>query len=138
VERYTHVLGDLLRDPERRRAMGGAARARISAHFTLDRMGDRMDALLQRATELATSNPRRIPSAAEAREAALAGVRVVQLTAPARASWLAARSPRLHTALFRTLNRVGMPLYRLGMRMGLHWLEPLKDRVFRALFPGAK
>jgi glycosyltransferase involved in cell wall biosynthesis/GT2 family glycosyltransferase len=138
VQRYADVLGELLGDRERRRAMGMAGRERIRAHFALDQMGERMDALLRRASELAASDPRRVPTADEAREAAVAGVRFVRLTSPAPASRIEARSPQLRRALLRVLSAVGLPLYRVGMRMGMHWLEPLKDRVFQALYQRGK
>ena len=51
---------------------------------------------------------------------------------------LFARSYPIRYALFRALRAVGMPIYEFGMRMGLHWLEPLKDRVFYALMGGRK
>jgi glycosyltransferase involved in cell wall biosynthesis len=77
VRRYADALGELLDDPSRRRAMGEAGRARIGEHFTLDGMGELMEELLARATELAASDPRPVPSANDARSAALDGVRIV-------------------------------------------------------------
>jgi glycosyltransferase involved in cell wall biosynthesis len=77
VRRYADTLGELLDDPSRRRTIGEAGRARSREHFTLDRMGKLMDELLARAIELAASDPRPVPSAEEARSAALAGVRIV-------------------------------------------------------------
>ena len=41
-------------------------------------------------------------------------------------------------AVFRMLRRIAMPLYNLGMRLGLHWLEDVKDRIYYALFPESK
>ena len=77
VRRYADALGELLDDPSRRRAMGEAGRARIREHFTLDGMGELMEELLARAAELAASDPRPVPSANDARSAALDGVRLV-------------------------------------------------------------
>jgi len=48
--------------------MADAARARIEAHFHLDAMGDRMEALLEKAIEQRSSNPGQVPSAGFARE----------------------------------------------------------------------
>lgn len=134
VRRYADVLGELLSNPERRHAMGAAGQARVRAHFTLDQMGERMVALLQRASEHALSTPRPVPTAAEARRGAVRGVEVVRWTTPAQ-SQFDSMSPRLRHALFRALSSAGAPVYRLGMTMGLHWLEPLKNRIFQTLFP---
>ena len=133
VLRYTDALVELIDDPDRRRRMGEAAGARIRAHFTLDRMGDRMNALLEHAGERVLSTALPVPAEEEARKAALEAVRV--------ASWevssIGPMSWRIRHVLFRALSMVGMPVYRLGVRMGMHWLQPLKDRVFRVLFPPA-
>lgn len=135
VRRYTAALRELLGDSELRRRMGAAGRARIASRFTLEHMGERMDGLLERARELATTSPRPIPSVEQAREAVLAAAGIAAGSAPVRSgpvSW------RLRHAVFRGLSAIGMPFYRLGIRLGAHWLEPLKDRVFRALFPRAE
>jgi glycosyltransferase involved in cell wall biosynthesis len=76
VRRYADALGELLEDPHRRQAMGEAGRARVREHFTLDGMGELMEELLARAAELAASDPRPVPSANDARSAALDGVRI--------------------------------------------------------------
>ena len=74
--------------PTRRRAMGEAGRARIREHFTLDGMGELMEELLARAAELAASDPRPVPSANDARSAALDGVRLVnEARAAAHSQW---------------------------------------------------
>ena len=160
VTEYCDALAELLVDHHRREAMGKAARARIGAHFTLDEMGDRMEAALERASDLARLSRHRVPSAEEARDAAREGVQTVwwdyplppslRETAgstnvrsyPVRQALFSAlrtgsgyaRSYQVRYALFRALRTVGMPIYDIGMRMGLHWLEPMKDRVFDALF----
>jgi len=134
VRRYTEVLAELLDDPDGRQRMGEAARARISADFTLDAMGDRMEALLQRAGEFAVSSPSSAPTEEEARKAAFEAVRIASWTSSARFSF-GPVSWWVRHAFFRALRAVGMPVYRLGMKLGLHWLQPLKDRVFHALFP---
>jgi hypothetical protein len=165
VTEYCDALAELLVDQGRREAMGKAGRARIRAHFTLEEMGDRMEAVLARAGELARSDRRAVPSAEEARNAAREGVRVVwwdyplppsrfreaaessfARSYPVRQALLRAwRTPGGYTTsyqvrytLFRALRTVGMPIYDIGMRLGLHWLEPLKDRVFAALFRQGK
>lgn len=135
VDRYVEALRELIDDPELRRRMGAAGRARLESEFTIERMGDRMEALLERATKLAASVSRPLPAEEEAREAALKGVRIAtwpSAAAPGAKSW------RLRHLVFRVLSAVAMPVYRFGIRLGAHWLEPLKDRVFRALFPRAE
>jgi glycosyltransferase involved in cell wall biosynthesis len=134
VQRYADVLTRLLGDPQQRAEMGEAGRARIRAHFTLDRMGDRMDELLERSSQLAASTPRAAPTPEQARAAALAAVRL--------ASWAAAQAPgrqqlpeRARLALYKSIAAVGLPLHRLAMRLGLHWIDRLRHRVAQALEP---
>jgi glycosyltransferase involved in cell wall biosynthesis len=134
---YTEALAELIDDRDRRQKMGVAARARISADFTLDRMGDRMDALLERARALPASTRSSAPAEEEARKAALDAVRIAASTSSA-GLFFGPISWRVRHVLFRALSVLGMPVYRLGMRLGARWLEPLKDRVFHALFPGAE
>ena len=115
VAEYCEVLARLLVDHGRREAMGKAARARVEAHFTLDEMGDRMEAVLERASDLAVSSRRTVPSAEEARDAAREGVRVVWWDYPkplpahafrAILGSLYARSYPGRLALFRALRTV--------------------------------
>ena len=58
VATYTQVLDDLIRTPERRKAMGKASRERIQAHFELEQMGDRMAYLLEQAERWHEEQPR--------------------------------------------------------------------------------
>lgn len=67
-EPYAQALLELMRDPDRKAAMARAARARIEAHFHLDAMGDRMEALLEQAIELRASDPRQAPDIGFGRE----------------------------------------------------------------------
>ncbi|MEX2556625.1 MAG: glycosyltransferase [Actinomycetota bacterium] len=134
VLRYTEILAGLIEDPGARRAMGDAARARIESDFTTERMGDRMEALLGRAIEVAASTPRVPPTSRAARDSAHEAVRTARWDSSAGSSF-GPISWRLRHIVYRVLNAVGMPVYRFGLRLGLHWLEPLKDRVFHALFP---
>jgi glycosyltransferase involved in cell wall biosynthesis len=139
VSEYARVLGELLNQPEKQRAMGEAGRQRVREHFPLDAMGARMDSLLDRAGELAVTGPRAIPPQDVSRAAVGEAVRDLAFSFPgappagdAPASW------RLRHAVFRVLSAIGIPVYRIGIRLGAHWLEPLKDRVHYALFPRAK
>jgi hypothetical protein len=114
--------------------MGDAGRARIEGDFTTERMGDRMEALLERAIEVAASTPRVPPTSRAARDSAHEAVRTAGWESSAGASF-GPISWRLRHVVYRMLSAVGMPVYGLGLRLGLHWLKPLKDRVFHALFP---
>lgn len=58
LERYVDALRGLIEDRALRARMARAGRERVLAHFTLDRMLDRMQALLDRSVELAASAPR--------------------------------------------------------------------------------
>ena len=59
AQRYVETLSALLDDPERRRALGAAARARVEQHFRLQDMGEAMvKALLERAPVLHAARPK--------------------------------------------------------------------------------
>jgi glycosyl transferase family 1 len=128
VRRYAEVLAQLLDDPDRRRALGAAARERIREHFQLERMGETMDALLEEARERARSRPRPLPTFEEARAAAVAAIHEVGWT---RAPAIVAGTPgtRLRRTLFELAARVGMPIHALAIRLGMHWVEGLRQRV---------
>ena len=49
VQSYTQVLGELLAQPERWRALGAASRARVQAHFRLDQMAEGLISLINEA-----------------------------------------------------------------------------------------
>jgi glycosyltransferase involved in cell wall biosynthesis len=55
---YVAALRALIADPGRRAAMAQAGRARVVAHFDSARLVERMQALLDRAAELAAAEPR--------------------------------------------------------------------------------
>lgn len=137
AERYTRVLAELLRDPERRQKMGEAGRKRIQESFMLDAMGRRMESILEQARIIAVEHPRPLPSADDARRAAVEAMRAAAWALP----WpsLALSGPlswRLRVRLLRALTVVGAPVYRLGMRMGFSRADALKERILRGLFPG--
>ena len=136
VVEYTRVLGELLAHPERRKQMGKAARSRIDQHFTLDRMGRQMEGLMSQATEAAKEQPRAVPWWEDSRKAAVESIRVVELSSASPGISQGSLSWRLRAGLFVALSAIGMPLYRLSLRLGFRWVEPVKDRLFRALFPG--
>lgn len=59
--RYAEVLADLIRQPELRRQMGKNSRARVEQHFSLEVMGERMEALITEAGRLRREMPRPVP-----------------------------------------------------------------------------
>jgi len=61
IQAYADILEDLLQSPERRKAMGQAAQARVRSQFDLEQMGDRMDTLFQKALRLSSSQPKPTP-----------------------------------------------------------------------------
>jgi glycosyltransferase involved in cell wall biosynthesis len=136
ASRYAEVLTALLADPDRRRRMGHAGKARIREGFTLDRMGDRMDALLERSRELARSEPGPAPTAEQAREAALAGIRLAA-RAPSGPVLYVGGALGWHARMLvlRGVAAAGGPLYRLSLRLGFHWVESVKRGLERVLLP---
>jgi len=55
---YVDALVPLIADPAHARAVGARGRQRITDHYQLTHMGDRMISLLERAAELKVSDPR--------------------------------------------------------------------------------
>jgi len=87
AQQYAEVLAELLRDPERRRAMGQAGRARVSSHFRLDQMGENMVHLLNEASRLHASHPRPTPSLGLGRACAAEAVEYARLSQLANELW---------------------------------------------------
>ncbi|MFG0325688.1 MAG: glycosyltransferase [Phycisphaerales bacterium JB037] len=76
---YAEALLGLILDPDRRRRMADASRARILDRFTLDAMGARMIELFDRAIDLHASAPRALPAEPLARELATRGLDYIRL-----------------------------------------------------------
>ena len=139
--RYAEALGMLLSDAARRKAMGEAARARVSEHFRLDQMSERMVALLERAIELHERQPRRPPDVDFAHAAAAQAIKYVRLSEMTHLTWRSlegpdcGRSSRASRSVraYATLVRLGYPFYRWGMSRGLTWLPALRERIEKAL-----
>lgn len=73
---YVAAVIGLLTDPARRAAMGRRARQRIVDHFRLDLMGERMDAFIRQAIDLAARADRAIPTSEEATRSAIEAIRL--------------------------------------------------------------
>lgn len=137
VARYVQALEGLLDDPDKRRLMGEAGQQRIRDLFLLDAMGSTMDDLLEHARQMAASNPRPCPTTELAHTAALNAVREVAAMLPGPTSLTGAPPMPVRLWLFRLTARIGMPIHRLGLRLGLHWIEGLRQRVADLLQPSA-
>jgi hypothetical protein len=118
--------------------MGEAGRQRIRDHFPLTTMGAKMDDLLEQARRLAQTSPRPVPTSDQAQQAALEAIREVEWSLP-RTSVVAVEplSTRLRWWLFKLATTVGMPIQRLAIRLGLHWVDGLRQRVANLLQPKA-
>jgi len=85
---YAAVLGRLLGDPRRVRALGAAARERIVREFGFEAMGARMLELFGRAERFKREYPRQVVSAGLARELALQGVEMLRIQELAEQLWV--------------------------------------------------
>lgn len=101
---YREALIALLSDPQRLAAMGAAARQRVSTHFSLATMGERINELLQQALARRRASSEQI-SSAEADVAAKQAVAFVEAELAARdRSWSARLQPaRILRSLMRRL-----------------------------------
>ena len=130
VQCYVETLSALLDDPERRRALGAAARARVEQHFRLPDMGEAMvNALLERAPVLHAARPK-----------SALGVRLslehVQITLEEQ-RLATALGPLIKYAALESLRwRVQTRVHALWQRFqysALWWrvLKPSKDALWR-------
>ncbi|MBY0263506.1 MAG: hypothetical protein K2Q20_14265, partial [Phycisphaerales bacterium] len=102
AQAYSDALEALILDPERTRALGAAARARIQEHFELDTMGRRLVDLLDHARDLHDRFPRQLITPGFARELALQGIEMVRVHEladflwPYRGKWLDREAQERH------------------------------------------
>lgn len=142
VETYVRILSELIADPARARAMGAAGRARVTAAFRLDQMGDTMVEQFDRAHTLRTERRRPQPGLGLARALAAQAVEYVRIVGVCDDLWakrgllatLTKRSgldwrQRIY-ALCRTLYE---PLYRRGAARGGAWYFGIAERLKIAL-----
>jgi glycosyltransferase involved in cell wall biosynthesis len=143
AQRYVQGLGDLLRDPQCRRAMGQAGRARVSAHFRLEEMGERMVALLEEARDLRSTNPRPQPSLGLARACAAQAVEYIRLYYLADRLWnerysssqMGGDHNRMswRVRVYLALDRWHKPFYRMFVRRGWPWPYSLTSKIKQVL-----
>lgn len=113
ARQYAPLLADLLSDPQRRAALGRAARQRVCQHFRLEQMGERMAGVLQEARDLHISQPRPLPDAHFGQFRAARTVRYLR---------------------FQTLvRRLVSPTIRAALDKKLHWLLPVRETAERVL-----
>jgi glycosyltransferase involved in cell wall biosynthesis len=87
VSAYAEVLQNLIHSPEQRHHMGRAARARVSEHFQLEQMGDRMTELLALAQESHGSGAANRLALGLAVEHAVQAIEYERVTQAARRLW---------------------------------------------------
>jgi hypothetical protein len=143
VRQYEAIMAGLLADSGRRRVMGQAALARVSAHFRLEQMGDSVAALLGAAAEIHAAQPRPQPGLGLGRASAAQAVEQVRLTR--LSEWLWAEAVGVHPSpggrknldwrarLYRALYRWHEPYYHWYTQRGWTWLTPIREQVRRLL-----
>jgi glycosyltransferase involved in cell wall biosynthesis len=84
---YTHILAELLTQPQRRQAMGQASRARVVADFRSEQMGERLVTLLAEAQRWHRSQPRPVPGSALAELCAVQAIEYMRLCHETEQVW---------------------------------------------------
>jgi glycosyltransferase involved in cell wall biosynthesis len=132
--RYADILAELLANPERRAAMGQAARRRIESEFTLKMMGQRMIELCDRARALAIDKPRPAIPPRLAWACAAEAIEYARLFRLADELW-AERQRRKHWRLgvAIALKPIGAWAYGRRWRWLLRWKDGLKARLLRGV-----
>jgi glycosyltransferase involved in cell wall biosynthesis len=137
AEKYADAIELLLRDPERCAAMGRAARARAEVNFPLERLGTRVNELLETAIEHHATNPQPVPTETMARRSATEAIELMRLAVLMDAMWgsygVGTGLRGIGVTFYVFLRRVGRPMYLWGLRRGWRWLPRLRDRLARVL-----
>jgi glycosyltransferase involved in cell wall biosynthesis len=143
TSQYAKVLADLLLDPRRRAEMGEAGRRRVSAHFRLESMGERMLNILDHAVRLSGTRLSPIPSLAVGRACASQTVeyfRMVQFTEQlwserngSRPIWNMLNRAEWRVTTYSLLRLLYGPLYRRGVKRGRAWYFPMAEKLKGAL-----
>lgn len=133
--KYADAIESLLRDPERCAAMGQAARARAEADFPLERLGARVNELLETAIESHATNPQPVPTETMARSSATEAIELMRLASLMDAMWgsygVGTGLRSLGVTFYVLLRRVGRPAYLWGLRRGWRWLPRMRDQLAR-------
>lgn len=145
IDEYAREMARLADDQVMRRRMAQAARERVERHFALRDFGPCIEALLAQAREWHRTAPRTAIPVELANEWA---TQIIEYTRQEmaldelwaeRESWRS--NPRPHPSLatppYQSFRRRMLryvwaqvaPLYRWGVKRGLKWLVPLKERL---------
>lgn len=135
-QRYAEVLASLLARPERRHEMGEAARKRVSLHFRLEEMGEKMEALLREAMALHGAEPRPVPTPGLARICAARAIEHLRLVDISHPLAVEAHVTGWRSGAYFGLRRILLPVGRAALARDVRWLLRLKDGVKRILLGG--
>jgi glycosyltransferase involved in cell wall biosynthesis len=143
AQQYAEVLAGLLKNPQRRKEMGQAGRARVCTHFRLERMGERMVALMEKAMGLHASCPRPLPGLGLGQACAAQAIEYVRLFQFADELWAKYNSPNLSCTerngsnwrekIYLALYRWHEPYYHWYTKRGWTWLTPFREKIKQAL-----
>ncbi len=143
VRDYCNALADLAQNSEKRWSMGAEGRKRVSTHFSLDRMGEQMVALIETAKQEHKRQPLPVVDPHLGRTVATQAVEYARLTRFADWLWAERGKPllsgeqqgglRLREKIYARLYRWHEPIYRWYSKRGFGWLAPLRDGIKRAL-----
>ena len=153
AQRYATVLAQLIRDPERRKAMGRHGRRRIQDAFRLEHMTDRLLAAWQAARRERESMRKPVPGIGLGHACAVQAVEYQRVSTVADWLWserergaglaantsvmqtrlLAAYDRSWRTRLYFALRRTLLPSYNALLKRNQSWLLPLKNRLKQRL-----
>lgn len=141
-EAYVAALTQLISNPNQRQKMGQSARQRVTEHFRLEQMGERMVALIRRAQQWTLESPRLTISPGLGQELATQVIEFTRLEQMADQLWLerqtmlagkpAPNNLGRYVVVWsgRRLKELLRPIYRWAVAHGLKWLVPLRNRVY--------
>jgi glycosyltransferase involved in cell wall biosynthesis len=142
-ESYATILAELVADPQRCHKMGQAGRERVSTHFRLEQMGEKMVALLEQAKRLHIDRSRPIPSVGLGQVCATQAVEYTRISLLAKQLWDERNSNIPQNSehneidwrerLYLTLYRWHEPIYHWYTQRGWNWLTPVRERITRVL-----
>jgi glycosyltransferase involved in cell wall biosynthesis len=129
VSAYADTLVALLAAPERMRSMGEAGRCRVAEHFAIERMHERLLALLTTARQRHGTDPRSVPPEGLAAACAAQAVECVRLQRLSDRLWTERRHDSFLVRAYQAFSRRFQPLYQRGVDRGWDWLPRLRTRV---------
>ncbi|HMO58953.1 MAG TPA: glycosyltransferase family 4 protein [Roseiflexaceae bacterium] len=143
LDAYIDTLQQLLADPQQRRIMQQAARARVVQHFPLSAFGPRMAALYRRAHALREHAPRLPVSIGMGAEHAAQAFEAMRIEAALDVLWAERERVQLRPGAWRhapralawrirnTIRGIAAAGYRWGKAHGFTWLTPLREWLQR-------